>query len=1110
LAASLALAASGSVSYTYDDMGRLVAERHGDVVTTYVYDAGGNLLRRVVDSSVADADMAIARSPSGPLRVGEPHTYTFYVTNSGPDAATSVIVSNALSSNMTIAHACAGQGACTIDGNSVVCDLGIVASGVVVHVMIDVVPNAPGNAENSTFLGWWVGGSPTNDTSTNTTTVAPVADLAITTLASPDPVSSNAYVTYTLTVDNLGPSDATGVVVTDTVPASVTIHSVTQSQGTCVTNGQVLTFSLDDIAANDSATATIVGRPTVVEMLTNAAGVAAVETDPAPSNNFDTAVGAVMAVDYWVTITDDNPTNPPPGSLRAAITDANAMGGDPVIALDLPGTSAPVIDLASAGNKALPVIQAAMTIDGLSHPAGRVEIAGGYMGGQDGLFQLKGDGITLRGVAVHLSGGKAVYIEGDNNVVEGCLIGTDATGTNAMPVYGGVVGIGIEGDYNRVGGTEPWQRNVIASCGGTGIDLSWDANSNTVQNCLVGTDITGTRAFGNGVGIELNWGAGNLVGGDTPGAANIISGNSSYGVRIDADGGPGDGRNLLIGNLIGTDITGTNALGNAADNIRLFSARNVLVHDNVIAAAGEYGIEMAGMEAAEITGNRIGTDVTGTLDLGNAHGGIDVWGAIGANFGIGGEGPGEGNVISGNDGPGISIRDGTNIWIHGNRIGLDAGGSNALANAGHGIIVGGAARHVRIGADSVPGRNVIAGNAGHGILVAAAYACTIGGNYVGALADGASAVGNRLCGIVLSNAWNCAIGGSLPPEANVVCGNGQHGIWIAGPNAVSNTVLNACVGTDATGTAGLGNALDGVRVHVASMTRIGGDGAFEGVTITHNGGNGVTVVSGNGNTVVATEIVSNGGLGIDLGNDGVTANDAGDGDGGANELQNFPVIENVMSGSAHIDGTLNSAPNRTYRLDFYISGAADPSGNGEGEVYLGSTNVTTDGGGDAAFSARFAMNIPAGCFAAVTATDTTTGDTSEFSPAFEYVTGDDDGDGIPNAWEQHYFNGPTNGVAGGDPDRDGFTTYQEYVSDTDPLDGTSYLRITSIAVDDEVSVNLWSSASRLYQLLYTDDLTDTDSWTGLPPFHAGHDSEMGLIDSPTRSNRSYRVKVRLP
>src|SRR5439155_9533578 len=128
-------------------------------------------------------------------------------------------------------------------------------------------------------------------------------------------------------------------------------------------------------------------------------------------------------------------------------------------------------------------------------------------------------------------------------------------------------------------------------------------------------------------------------------------------------------------------------------------------------------------------------------------------------------------------------------------------------------------------------------------------------------------------------------------------------------------------------------------------------------------------------------IVSNTGIGIDLGNNGVTANDVNDVDAGANNLQNFPVLTSVTTngGSTFVGGTLNSGANTTFTLDLFASSSCDPSGFGEGQRFLGSASVTTSGN-NAAFSVAVGASSVGESISA-TATDPS-GNTSEFSQSF--------------------------------------------------------------------------------------------------------------------------------
>ena len=150
--------------------------------------------------------------------------------------------------------------------------------------------------------------------------------------------------------------------------------------------------------------------------------------------------------------------------------------------------------------------------------------------------------------------------------------------------------------------------------------------------------------------------------------------------------------------------------------------------------------------------------------------------------------------------------------------------------------------------------------------------------------------------------------------------------------------------------------------------------------------NGIDVIAGTGNAFVGNTIYSNRLLGINLGTAGVTANDSGDGDTGANNLQNFPVlfVASSTGGTTRISGSLNSTASTPFRIEFFSSATGDASGYGEGQTYLGATTVTTDAIGNASFSAVL-TGVTVATGHAVTATATVDlgagnyGNTSEFA-----------------------------------------------------------------------------------------------------------------------------------
>lgn len=184
------------------------------------------------------------------------------------------------------------------------------------------------------------------------------------------------------------------------------------------------------------------------------------------------------------------------------------------------------------------------------------------------------------------------------------------------------------------------------------------------------------------------------------------------------------------------------------------------------------------------------------------------------------------------------------------------------------------------------------------------------------------------------------------------------------------------------GTSAIPNTGEGVQVGNVSGNTIGGTAPAASNVIAFNTGDGVLVslVAGTGNAVLGNSIHDNGELGIDLGNDGVTPNDALDADSGPNALQNFPVITTVFSGggSTTIQGTLNTTPNTNMTIEFFASPSCDPSGNGEGQTFLQSTTQTSDGSGNVVINFAFGSEVPVGQVVTATATDSAN-NTSEFS-----------------------------------------------------------------------------------------------------------------------------------
>jgi CSLREA domain-containing protein len=263
-------------------------------------------------------------------------------------------------------------------------------------------------------------------------------------------------------------------------------------------------------------------------------------------------------------------------------------------------------------------------------------------------------------------------------------------------------------------------------------------------------------------------------------------------------------------------------------------------------------------------------------------------------------------------------------------------------------------------------------------------------NYVGTNAAGTAAVANTGIGIDIHGSGSP----SSQAAGNTVQGNltsGNTGAGLGFCDAGTTTVSGNFIGTDRTGVSDVHNGTHGVLFQCTGDL----NNTLTSNTIAFNLGDGIRDVGVSsfhlGNKFSQNSIFDNGGLGINLipnaGVDAVTPNDLGDGDTGANGLQNFPVITSakVTGPTKTIKGTLNSIASQTFTIEFFANTACDSSTNGEGKTYLGSTPVTTDGTGNGSFTFHPAT-LAAGDIITATATDSDN-NTSEFSACFTAVTG---------------------------------------------------------------------------------------------------------------------------
>ena len=463
--------------------------------------------------------------------------------------------------------------------------------------------------------------------------------------------------------------------------------------------------------------------------------------------------GTIRNDDFLVANTLDSG----PGSMRQAILDANRLPGLDRITFRI-GTGVQIISPTSP----LPTITDPVVIDGTSQPgfAGSpiIEINGANAGvAASGLTIGAGCG-TVRGLVIDRFSGDGIILEGgSHDVIQGNFIGTDVSGSFDLGNKGYGVLILDAASANTVGGSVAAARNVISGNDAGNVAIQGDySTANLVQGNYIGTDRSGTYALGTeqfGLGVRVD-APGNMIGGSGAGQGNLISGNF-YGIVI----GGGVPNTVVQGNRIGTNAAGTAAVGN------------------------HFGVQVYGRD----------TLISGIV-------------------------PGAGNLISGNLDTGILITS-VNAFhnqVQGNFIGTDVSGSFDLGNKGYGVLILDAASANTVGGSVAAARNVISGNDAGNVAIQGDYSTAnlVQGNYIGTDRSGTYALGTEQFGLgVRVNSPGNMIGGSGAGQGNLISGN-FYGIVIGG--GVPNTVVQGNrIGTNAAGTAAVGNHF-GVQVYGAT------------------------------------------------------------------------------------------------------------------------------------------------------------------------------------------------------------------------------------------------------------------------------------------------------
>ncbi|TXD83661.1 T9SS type A sorting domain-containing protein [Subsaximicrobium wynnwilliamsii] len=645
-------------------------------------------------------------------------------------------------------------------------------------------------------------------------------------------------------------------------------------------------------------------------------------------------------------------------TFRAALQNANKTSNKDTIEFNISG-SAPIT--IAINFDILPNITQPIIIDGRTQAQYAInntpviEILNEFLQYSDGI-KLYGNstGSELYGLCVvnfarmtsfPFNFGCGIISNTANHIIQSNYIGLRADGTTLGGNTGGGVSLVNLGGH-LIGGIEPFQGNVISGNPSFGLNIggsiinSYQSFNNVIQGNLFGTDATGTLNRGNRFNLQIVDSYNNTIGGNTPAARNIISGAKSTidatvgtGLAIE---GPASYGNKVIGNYIGTDITGTQSISNVRGGVLiLFGANNndigtdIAGEGNVISGNGQYGVYLQGdveidpVDSNSIKGNYIGVDATGNAPLPNSLGIAMIFG-VNNNNTVGGTTPNSKNVISGNTNAGIAITNGNNNQIIGNYIGTDASGTTAITNT-IGISVKGG--NTSIGGQGAASRNIISGNdTGLEIGENATIATVVKGNYIGLNALGTAAIPNTRGIWLLLTSTNSVIGGTNVLDRNIISGN-SFGIFGEGS---FHSIKNNYIGLNPSGTSAIPNAAGISFVSTATNTTIGGATALDRNIISGNSNFGI-FVSGTSHTIqnnyiglnsAGTAVIKNNNIGMRL----------------FGTLTNTQISENTISGN----GTVSSSARN---VEFNSANGAHFFSNKVGTLPDGNTAVTNIGNG---------------------------------------------------------------------------------------------------------------------------------------------------------------------
>ncbi len=656
-----------------------------------------------------------------------------------------------------------------------------------------------------------------------------------------------------------------------TVTGSLNLINGTATGVASGSNGDFINQVIPVTFAQGQSTTTIT-LPIIDDFLIESQEAFQVTLNAGQNSSLGSTTSATITIISNDSTTVINTLDSGPGSLRAAILVSNATPGVQTVNFAIPGPGVKTFQPASALPIITDTIHIDGTTQNGYNGVPLIQLAGNLAGAGVNGLNLQAANSTIRGLLINRFGGAGIYMaNGGGSTIAGNHIGINTLGNSAQGNAGNGIFV-LNSPNNIIGGTSAADRNVISANGQYGIHLrNAGTTNNQVLGNYIGTTSTGDARLGNALsGIIIFNAVNNKIGGTQTGAGNVVSGNTEEGIYIV---GAATSGNTIQGNLVGTTSTGTTALANRRSGIYVYQSPNNTIGGavpgaaNVISGNFRYGVAIEGETATQnvVQGNYVGTDLTGSQKIPNQTHGVFIQDA--PQVSIGGTTPGAGNVVAGNALHGIYLRGvGTiNATIQGNFVGTNPSNSVSVGNGVSGIYVYQASNNT-IGGTTTNSVNILSGNSQNGLALINSAGNTVQGNYIGTNTAGTAALKNTAHGIYLENAPDNLIGGLTSAAGNLISGNNQHGIYLRDPGTLNNDIFGNWIGLNQAGTGTIANGSSGIYAFRSGGNSIGSDLPGSGNVISGNTAHGIYLSTTNSYEVQNNRLGTNSDGTIDFGN----------------------------------------------------------------------------------------------------------------------------------------------------------------------------------------------------------------------------------------------------